>query len=711
MRNVASFLCFCAVVYTCLAQTYYVDPNASPGGDGTSMELTGPHAAWRGPKNISGLAPGDSVLFRRGSSWPDALFISVSGEPNAYIRYDAYGSGSDPLIDVSQDSNSSPAVWMYGVDYVEVRNFRLKGSGGTAAMLIMDSSVKFGSGAMGQGYTITVRDVNVLSNYGASDGGHDGFALNGRHPYGSSQVLFYNIAATKCRDDPDSGGSHQCLTAHQQCKAKVYGARFSDSVNWYAGTQGSRVEFYDIFATSCTAFGIAMVGDDVNHFCLISNSTLISDVPGGKLFGVSDDASKDGPRLVIQDSFLKSYGSSPCFNSGNIVLENNKIIVDDPGWMFDQRAGSLVMRHNEVIYGETRNDHGFIKVTDTGHVDIEGNLFLVREPIAPVFYFAGGVEPNTRSVVKNNIFRHLTTDIGVIRIADDICGPMVYNNTFYNLSPSGLAVRLQHDGDEAKPVLLDLQNNIFYNIIDVLDCPAEAKYIAAYNCFYCSEHLGGLGSIDAEPCFVNPDSNDFHLKSEGWRWSQDYSRWTWDGVTSRCIDAGNAGFSLAEELPAVPEDPLNLWGRNIRINMGAYGGTAEASIGPHGHALLSDVDNSGTVNEDDLWEINQYWLCCEPNLPVDLDRSGVVDLLDFSMLGCDWKQKTTWYHTPLVGDLNSDGRVNIIDFSVMSCFWQVDNCGSINLWCEGADIDSGGAVNVGDLLLLTQNWLAGALEE
>jgi parallel beta-helix repeat protein len=113
----------------------------------------------------------------------------------------------------------------------------------------------------------------------------------------------------------------------------------------------------------------------------------------------------------------------------------------------------------------------------------------------------------------------------------------------------------------------------------------------------------GLGNIDKDPCFVLPglwvdindpniilepnDPNavwlqgDYHLKSQGWRWDAQRKVWTWDDITSPCIDAGNPGSPLGEELLSVPNDPNNEWGRNLRINMGAYGGTAEASMSPY----------------------------------------------------------------------------------------------------------------------------------
>ncbi len=99
----------------------------------------------------------------------------------------------------------------------------------------------------------------------------------------------------------------------------------------------------------------------------------------------------------------------------------------------------------------------------------------------------------------------------------------------------------------------------------------------------------GLGNIEADPlfaymgCWVDPDNaqivsgpddpdaiwmmGDYHPKSHAGRWAPDLRDWVQDEVTSPCIDAG---------LPASPvgSEPAP---NGERINMGAYGGTTQAS--------------------------------------------------------------------------------------------------------------------------------------
>jgi len=208
---------------------------------------------------------------------------------------------------------------------------------------------------------------------------------------------------------------------------------------------------------------------------------------------------------------------------------------------------------------------------------------------------------------------------------------------------------------------LEVINSIFYNPgINETGLIGPPDYFN-HKVTYCNIEGGfpGRGNIDEDPCFVVPgywDPNgtpdnanddfwvagDYHLKSEGWRWDSQRQRWTYDRVTSRCIDAGNPGYPLGNELLTVPPDPCSLWGENLRIDMGMYGGTAEASIPPYDWALLSDMDNSGRVDFADFSYLAGYYGQEGEKLSGDLNRDGKVDLEDISLTTADWLKSTDW---------------------------------------------------------------------
>jgi len=165
---------------------------------------------------------------------------------------------------------------------------------------------------------------------------------------------------------------------------------------------------------------------------------------------------------------------------------------------------------------------------------------------------------------------------------------------------------------------------------------------------------GGLGNIAQDPCFVDNgywDSNDtpddatddfwvqgdYHPKSEGWRWDNQMNQWSWDAVTSRCIDAGSPGTPLNDEPLTLIVDPENRFGSNLRINMGAYGGTEHAAMPPFDWALLADMTNDGTVGYADLAVWVMDFLGSGDNLHGDLN------MLDFALFMQDWTQQTSWW--------------------------------------------------------------------
>ena len=78
----------------------------------------------------------------------------------------------------------------------------------------------------------------------------------------------------------------------------------------------------------------------------------------------------------------------------------------------------------------------------------------------------------------------------------------------------------------------------------------------------------GAGNIDADPYFANPNQDDFHLKSQAGRWDPNGQSWIQDDVTSPCIDRGDPNSPVGNE-----PDP-----NGGIINIGAYGGTPEASL-------------------------------------------------------------------------------------------------------------------------------------
>jgi hypothetical protein len=138
---------------------------------------------------------------------------------------------------------------------------------------------------------------------------------------------------------------------------------------------------------------------------------------------------------------------------------------------------------------------------------------------------------------------------------------------------------------------------------------------------------GGTGNITSDPLFADVANNDYHLKSEYGCWGPDSNQWVYDDVTSPCIDAGD---------PNSMEWQNELWPHGGRINMGAYGGTPQASMSANTVGNIADFDHDDQVGVSDFMLFSEDWLWAEYLLDTDLNRNGVVDITDFAEFGKHW---------------------------------------------------------------------------
>jgi len=117
----------------------------------------------------------------------------------------------------------------------------------------------------------------------------------------------------------------------------------------------------------------------------------------------------------------------------------------------------------------------------------------------------------------------------------------------------------------------------------------------------------GEGNIDADPCFADALNGDYHLKSQAGRWDANEGRWTKDDVTSLCIDAG-------DPISPIGYEPFPNGGI---INMGAYGGMAEASKSYFGEPV------------------------CETIVAGDVNGDCIVNFVDFALMAAHWLENNS----------------------------------------------------------------------
>ncbi len=188
----------------------------------------------------------------------------------------------------------------------------------------------------------------------------------------------------------------------------------------------------------------------------------------------------------------------------------------------------------------------------------------------------GGAIRNTdmaNSTLVNCIFskNQAQTFGGGIRNSNN-CNVTLTNCTFsLNTAANGSSLACTADDENGHSssdvqisncIITDTRNHIF----NIDNSTISITYSNVPNSNY-TNPWSGLGNIYTDPYFANADNGDFHLKSQAGRFDPNSQSWITDDITSPCIDAGSTDSPVGDE-PMPNGD---------RINMGAYGGTAEAS--------------------------------------------------------------------------------------------------------------------------------------
>ncbi len=171
---------------------------------------------------------------------------------------------------------------------------------------------------------------------------------------------------------------------------------------------------------------------------------------------------------------------------------------------------------------------------------------------------------------------------------------LLSNCTFSeNVGSAGRALSCGSYGHDY-PVTVNLKNCILWNGGDEIRSSRNSTVQISYSDIQeaqvgiydpCNNIVWGPGNLDSDPIFtrsgyrdpnrMSDDPNDYlfvdgdyHLKSQAGHWDPSSGTWLSDDISSPCVDAGDPNSDIADEI----------WPHGGRINMGAYGGTAQASI-------------------------------------------------------------------------------------------------------------------------------------
>jgi hypothetical protein len=276
-------------------------------------------------------------------------------------------------------------------------------------------------------------------------------------------------------------------------------------------------------------FGIRFVNsgaDDVLEYCTLEHSKKnrsgaggFDNLMGGAIFCYSSSEPEDG----------RYEPSSPTIR--NCLIAHNEAQL---GGAIMYADGSDPLIVNNRIVDNT---------ADTG-----GGIYA---------FFAQGT-------IANNIIAHNSAG-GAGGILNYLATPRIMNNTIVHNRPSALHLDSTALYAVANSALV-LNNIIWQNEIYMAEEVTAGEYDICYNDIQ-GGGGSGSGNVDVDPLFADPENRDYHLVSQAGRWDSNSESWVHDNLTSPCIDAGDPDGPIGDEL--MPH--------GNRINMGAYGGTSQAS--------------------------------------------------------------------------------------------------------------------------------------
>jgi len=324
----------------------------------------------------------------------------------------------------------------------------------------------------------------------------------------------------------------------------------------------------------------------VVSFCLCTH---------GKTIYVDDDVGADY-KSIQEGIDAAQYGDTVSVAPGtyyeNIVLKDginlfgagaNVTIIDANGYgdIVDARA------NDAVISGFTFRNSGEF---DSGHANcgvyINGSYApVIRNNVIVRNNNGIGLWYGANPYIRNNIIENNSRGLYIYGSEEEPSNPDIINNTIVNNKTDGITLRVM-----VSPVIVN--NIITGHVYGINHNFVTGSPTISYNNLWLNDvnylrdnsaddTLAGPGPVSVDPNFAKPgyrtDANDpnvmwsagdYHLKSQSGRWEPAIASWVIDDATSPCIDAGDPNSPVGFE-------PLPNGGR---INMGAYGGTAQASL-------------------------------------------------------------------------------------------------------------------------------------
>lgn len=370
------------------------------------------------------------------------------------------------------------------------------------------------------------------------------------------------------------------------------------------------------------------------------------------------DASGEGDTVfVAHGTYTESVRMKDGVNLQSAGAEHT--IIDGRAWTAVVRAANNCRLDGFTITGYAHEDIDGVYCENVNNFTISNNI-IKNNTWSGVYAVRSSIVVSNNLILDNTcagIFCNYESSANTLIINNTICGnrneaginvwfgaaALVANNII--ASNTGYGGIFCYDGGAVTLV----NNNVWGNTCWIWMIPL-ANYMGCER---------GETDISVDPLFADPSNGDYHLESQAGRWDSKSKTWLQDGVTSPCIDAGDLNTPVG----------LELFPNGGRVNIGAYGGTAQASKSYFGKPVCEtivagDINGDCGVDSQDLAIMAGNWLGRESYSVNQPPHVSIRQPKDDQTIGI--------YHEDdpieIIADAyDIDGRVVSIQFYVDGC--------------------------------------------
>lgn len=420
-------------------RTFYID--AVAGRDGAAG--TSATTAWRSLAKLGAitLSAGDTVLLKRGGTYPGSITITRQGTATQHIRVDAYGSGALPKIDAR---GFVAAVTVRSGRYVDIANLEITSNEGGAGtkrygVLLTGAGAANGDISIKGLYIHDIFAPNPTAGYGDKPQYNDGVGLEvqAREP----NTLYSNLRIENNRIERVGGnsvylgGRETGSTSKSIANVQIYGNSFINV--GHSGVIPANVKNLHVRGNTFDRTGSSQ--DPRMH---------------GRGSGIwpwmSRDVLIEYNKLMRAEGRIDSFGAHIDFGNRNVVIQYNLSVGNEGGFI------EILGDNYNCAYRYNISINDGWRVDDGGAATHPGYIFTL-------FGFVGegnGLTGPTNTYIYNNTIYMPPGRKPFFRAHDKLVGLSITNNIFHVLSPTTYQKELYYPTDGVFDNLV-FKNNLY----------------------------------------------------------------------------------------------------------------------------------------------------------------------------------------------------------------------------------------------------------